>query len=44
MILHIWYLEENSMNCMVHGIAKSQTCLSNFHFIDNQNFKNSTYD
>ena len=23
---------ENSMNCKVHGVAKSQTQLSNFHF------------
>ena len=23
---------ENSMDCIVHGIAKSQTGLSNFHF------------
>ena len=23
---------ENSMNCIVHGLAKSQTRLSNFHF------------
>ena len=23
---------ENSMDCMVHGVAKSQTRLSNFHF------------
>ena len=23
---------ENSMDCIVHGIAKSQTRLSNFHF------------
>jgi len=23
---------ENSMDCIVHGIAKSQTQLSNFHF------------
>ena len=23
---------ENSMDCIVHGVAKSQTCLSNFHF------------
>ena len=23
---------ENSMDCMVHGVAKSQTWLSNFHF------------
>ena len=23
---------ENSMNCIVHGVAKSQTQLSNFHF------------
>ena len=23
---------ENSMNCMVHGVAKSQTRLSDFHF------------
>ena len=23
---------ENSIDCMVHGVAKSQTGLSNFHF------------
>ena len=23
---------ENSMNCIIHGVAKSQTQLSNFHF------------
>ena len=23
---------ENSMNCIVHGVTKSQTQLSNFHF------------
>ena len=23
---------ENSMDCMVHGVTKSQTRLSNFHF------------
>ena len=23
---------ENSMDCIVHGVAKSQTQLSNFHF------------
>ena len=23
---------ENSMDCIVHGITKNQTCLSNFHF------------
>ena len=23
---------ENSMNCIVHGVAKSQTLLSSFHF------------
>ena len=23
---------ENSMSCMVHGVAKSQTLLSDFHF------------
>ena len=23
---------ENSMNCMVHGVTKSQTQLSDFHF------------
>ena len=24
---------ENSMDCIVHGVAKSRTGLSNFHFI-----------
>ena len=29
----IWYSGlENSMDCIVHGVAKSQTRLSNFHF------------
>ena len=23
---------ENSMHCIVHGVKKSQTCLSDFHF------------
>ena len=23
---------ENSMNCMIHGVTKGQTQLSNFHF------------
>ena len=23
---------ENSMDCTAHGVAKSQTCLSDFHF------------
>ena len=23
---------ENSMHCIVHGVTKSQTCLSDFHF------------
>ena len=26
---------ENSMDCIVHGVAKSQTQLSNFHFTSN---------
>ena len=26
---------ENSMNCVVHGVAKSQTRLSDFHFQGN---------
>ena len=25
---------ENSMNCIVYGVAKSQTQLSNFHFTE----------
>ena len=25
---------ENSMECIVHGVAKGQTRLSNFHFLD----------
>ena len=29
---------ENSMDCIVHGIAKSRTRLSNFHFHNNFNF------
>ena len=24
---------ENSMDCIVHGVAKSRTRLSNFHFV-----------
>ena len=27
---------ENSMDCIVYEIAKSQTCLSDFHFIRTQ--------
>ena len=27
-----YYGLENSMDCIVHGVAKSQTQLSNFHF------------
>ena len=23
---------ENSMDCIVHGVAKSRTCLNDFHF------------
>ena len=34
---------ENSMDCIVHGVAKSQTRLSDFHFtvlpVDNNWFK-----
>ena len=26
---------ENSMDCIVHGVTKSQTQLSNFHFLSN---------
>ena len=26
---------ENSMDCIVHGVAKSQTLLSDFHFLQN---------
>ena len=29
---------ENSMDCIVHGVAKSQTRLSDFHFHFSQNF------
>ena len=29
---------ENSMNCIVHGVAKSQTRLSDFHFTSLLNF------
>ena len=25
---------ENSMDCIVHGVTKSQTQLSDFHFLD----------
>ena len=28
---------ENSMDCTVHGVAKSQTWLSNFYFHENEN-------
>ena len=27
-----YYALENSMDCIVHGVAKSQTWLSDFHF------------
>ena len=27
---------ENSMNCIVHGVVKSRTQLSNFHFLFSQ--------
>ena len=27
---------ENSMDCIVHGVAKSQTRLSNFHYLTNE--------
>ena len=27
-----YFILENSMDCTVHGVAKSQTRLSNFHF------------
>ena len=33
---------ENSMDCTVHGVAKSQTRLNNFHFYIS--FKYTTYD
>ena len=35
--------QENSMDCTVHGVAKSQTWLSNFHFHQqlNNNFSSS---
>ena len=29
---------ENSMDCIVHGVAKSQTGLSNFHFLPEDSF------
>ena len=33
---------KNSMNCIVHGVAKSQTRLSNFHFHMYIGFPNSS--
>ena len=34
----LWYSGlENSMDCLVHGVAKSQTWLSGFHFINKTN-------
>ena len=30
---------ENPMNCIVHGVAKSQTWLTNFHFTSPQNLQ-----
>ena len=27
---------ENSMDCIIHGVAKSQTQLSDFHFTSNR--------
>ena len=27
-----WRILENSMDCIVHGVSKSQTLLSDFHF------------
>ena len=32
---------ENSMDCIVHGVAKSQTGLSDFHFTSLHSFSNS---
>ena len=32
MATHSSILAENSMYCIVHGVAKSRTRLSNFHF------------
>ena len=32
---------ENSMDCIVHGVAKSRTLLSDFHFIINSKQINS---
>ena len=34
---------ENSMNCIVHGVAKSQTWLSNFHFSARKSKRNNWY-
>ena len=30
---------ENSMNCIIHGVTKSQTWLSNFHFLFTQHIR-----
>ena len=30
---------ENSMDCIVHGVAKSQKQLSDFHFVSEQSFQ-----
>ena len=37
---------ENSMDCIVHGVAKSQTWLSDFHFqqLNNKNNKTVAYE
>ena len=32
---------ENSMDCIVHGVTKSQTGLSDFHFTSLHSFSNS---
>ena len=34
---------ENSMDCIVLGVAKSWTRLSDFHFISHQSFRNLSY-
>ena len=32
---------ENSMDCVVHGVAKSRTRLSDFHVISHRHFRDS---
>ena len=40
---HQYHCLENSMDCIVLGVAKSWTRLSDFHFISHQSFRNLSY-